>query len=85
MLPVATPGNNHRTVWLGSGGAGKTRTLNNVVETLAVVYFGEGRHAAATHSNHAAQKLGARGRTMRATNGLLMVDSLQTARLRLNP
>ena len=38
----------------------------------------------AAQSNHAAQNLGPRGRTLHSCNGLLMTDSLQTARLRLN-
>ena len=54
-LPLATPQNNHRVVWLGGGGVGKT-----------------------------VQGLGPRGRTLHATNSLLMTDSLQTAQLRLN-
>ncbi len=85
FLPVATAENNHRAVWLGGGGVGKTFTLQNVVEPLAVAYFGKTGHAAAAQSNHAAQNLGSRGRTLHASNGLLMADSLQTARLRLNP
>ena len=35
LLPVATPTNNHRAVWLGGGGVGKTRTLNMVVQPMA--------------------------------------------------
>ena len=54
------------------------------MEPLAVAFFGENGYAAAAQSNHAAQNLGARGRTLHAANGLLMADSLQTARLRLN-
>ena len=34
-LPVATLDNNHRAVWLGGGGVGKTHTLCKVVEPLA--------------------------------------------------
>ena len=30
LCPVATPDNNHRAVWLGGGGVGKTRTLTKV-------------------------------------------------------
>ena len=30
LCPVATPDNNHRAVWLGGGGVGKTRTLSKV-------------------------------------------------------
>ena len=85
FLPVATAENNHRAVWLGGGGVGKTHTLTQVVEPLAVTYFGESGYAAAAQSNHAAQNLGPRGRTLHTANGLLMTDSLQTARLRLNP
>ena len=84
QLPVATAANNHRAVWLGGGGVGKTRTLQKVVEPLAVAYFGDNGYAAAAQSNHAAQNLGLRGRTLHAANGLLMTDSLQTAKLRLN-
>ncbi len=40
MLPVATPSNNHRAVWLGGGGVGKTRTLSLVVRRLAETFFG---------------------------------------------
>ena len=54
------------------------------MEPLAVAFFGENGYAAAAQANHAAQNLGARGRTLHAANGLLMADSLQTARLRLN-
>ena len=85
FLPVATADNSHRAVWLGGGGVGKTHTLTQVVEPLAVAYFGEASYAAAAQSNHAAQNLGPRGRTLHTANGLLMTDSLQTARLRLNP
>jgi len=85
FLPVATPDNNHRAVWLGGGGVGKTRTLNKVVEPLGVTFFGANGYAAAAQANHAAQNLGPRGRTLHSSNGLLMTDSLQTARLRLNP
>ena len=84
FLPVATAENNHRAVWLGGGGVGKTHTLTEVVEPLAVTYFGESGYAAAAQSNHAAQNLRPRGRTLHAANGLLMTDSLQTTRLRLN-
>jgi len=38
----------------------------------------------AAQANHAAQNLGPRGRTLHAPNGLLMTDSLQMAKLRLN-
>ena len=84
-LPVATPINNHRAIWLGGGGVGKTRTLCMVVQPLAETYFGPGGYAAAAQSNQAAQNLGSRSRTLHAANGILMGDSLQTARLRLNP
>ena len=83
-LPVATPDNNHRAIWLGGGGCGKTRTLEKVVEPLAEVYFGTLGYSAAASSNAAAQNLGDRGRTLHNANGLLFGDSLQTARLRLN-
>jgi len=83
-LPLATPKNNHRAVWLGGGGVGKTHTLRKVVEPLAETFFGPDGYNAAAQSNHAAQGLGPRGRTLHASNGLLMTDSLQTARLRLN-
>eukprot|EP00972_Heterocapsa_arctica_P090695 13382692-Heterocapsa_arctica.AAC.1 len=39
-LPVATPANNLRAVWLGGGGVGKTRTLAMVVQPLAETFFG---------------------------------------------
>ena len=84
LLPVATATNNHRAVWLGGGGVGKTHTLTKVVEPLAVTYFGDSGYGAAAQANHAAQNLGPRGRTLHAANGLTMVSSLQTARLRLN-
>ena len=41
-------------------------------------------YSATAQSNQAAQNLGSRGRTLHAANCLLMTDSLQTARLRLN-
>ena len=85
FLPVATPDNNHRAVWLGGGGVGKTRTLTLVVEPLGITYFGSNGYGAAAQANQAAQNLGPRGRTLHSSNGLLMTDSLQTARLRLNP
>ena len=74
----------HRAVWLGGGGVGKTRTLSMVVQPLAETYFGPEGYCATAQSNHAAQNLGNRGRTLHAANGLLMTDSLQTARLRCN-
>ena len=40
LLPVAASSNNHRSLWLGGGGVGKTFTLNNVVQPLAETYFG---------------------------------------------
>ena len=83
-LPVVTAEKNHRAIWLGGGGVGKTRTLCMVVQPLAETYFGPEGYAAAAQSNHAAQNLGSRSRTLHAANGLLMRDSLQTARLRLN-
>ena len=83
-LPVATPENNHRDVWLGGGGVGNTHTLAHVVEPLAVAYFGESGYAAVAQSNHAAQNLGPRGRTLHGANGLHMTDSVQTTRLRLD-
>ena len=85
LLPVATPTNNHRAVWLGGGGVGKTYTLLKVVQPLAETFFGPDGYSAEAASNAAAQNLGSRGRTIHAANGLLMTDSLQTARLRLNP
>ena len=84
LLPVATATGNHRAVWMGGGGVGKTHTLTRVVEPLGVAYFGESGYAAAAQANAAAQNLGPRGRTMHSSNGLLMTDSLQTAKLRLN-
>jgi hypothetical protein len=68
-LPVATAENNHRAVWLGGGGVGKTRTLCLVVEPLAVTYYGVDGYLATAQANHAAQNLGPRGRTLHAANG----------------
>ena len=85
LLPVATAANNHRALWLGGGGVGKTRTLIKVVQPLAETFFGPDGYGAAAQSNHAAQNLGSKGRTLHSANGLLQSDSLQTARLRLNP
>jgi hypothetical protein len=85
LLPVATSTNSHRAVWLGGGGVGKTRTLCMVLQPLAETLFGPSGYSAAAQSNHAAQNLGSRGRTLLSASGLLMTDSLQTARLRLNP
>ena len=42
LPPVATLANNHRAVWLGGGGVGKTRTLTMVVQPLAEAFFGPG-------------------------------------------
>ena len=64
LLPVATPDNNHRAVWLGGGGVGKTHTLTKVVEPLAITFFGPRGYGAAAQANHAAQNLGPRGRTL---------------------
>lgn len=83
-LPVTTPTNNHRALWLGGGGVGKTRTLEMVVQSVAETCFGHDGFAVAAQSNHAAQDLGPKGRTLHAANGLVMTDSLQTARRRLN-
>ena len=85
LLPVATASNNHRALWLGGGGVGKTYTLNQVVQPLAETYFGPDGYCATAHANQAAQNLGPKGRTLYSANGLLMTDSLQTARLDLNP
>ena len=81
---LARPTGNHRAVWLGGGGVGKTRTLKLVVEPLATTFFGNDGYLATAQSNHAAHNLGPRGRTIHAANGLLALDSLQTAKLRLN-
>ena len=70
---------------LGGGGVGKTHTLSRVIEPMAITYFGEGGYLAKAQSNYAAHNLGSRGRTIHSANGILMSDSLQTARLRLNP
>ena len=85
LLPVGTSSGNHRAVWLGGGGVGKTHTLSRVIEPMAITYFGEGGYLAKAQSNHAAHNLGSRGRTIHSANGILMSDSLQTARVRLNP
>ena len=71
LLPVATAGNNHKAVWLGGGGVGKTRTLSMVVQPLAETLFGAGGYSAT-----AQQMLGSRGRTLHAANGLLMAQPL---------
>ena len=84
LLPVGTSSGNHRAVWLGGGGVGKTHTLSRVIEPMAITYFGEGGYLAKAQSNHAAHNLGSRGRTIHSANGILMSDCLQTARLRLN-
>ena len=84
-LPVARRANNHRAVWLGGGGVGKTHTLCKVVQPLAETFFGPDGYSATAYSNHAAQNLGSKGRTLHSANGLHLNDSLQTARLRLNP
>ena len=84
-LPVATSNNNHRSLWLGASGVGKTFTLNSVVQPLAETYFGPDGYCATAHANHAAQNLGPKGRTLYSANGLLMTDSLQTVRLKLGP
>jgi len=81
---LAKAAGNHRAVWLGGGGVGKTRTLKLVVEPLAITFFGRGGYLATAQSNHAAHNLGPRGRTIHAANGLLAMDSMQTAKLRLN-
>ena len=81
---LARPAGNHRAVWLGGGGVGKTRTLKLVVEPLATTFFGSDGYLATAQSNHAAHNLGSRGRTIHSANGLLAFDSLQTAKLRLN-
>ena len=49
-----------------------------------MTFFGVNGYLPAVQSNHAAQNLGPRGRTLHSCNGLKMTDSLQTARLRLN-
>ena len=84
FLPVATASGNHRAVWLGGSGVGKTHTLSKVIEPMAVTYFGEDGYVAKAQSNHAARNLGPRGRTIHSANCLRMPDSMQIARLRLN-
>ena len=84
LLPIATATGNHRAIWLGGGGAGKTRTLRQVVEPLAHTYFGPRGYLPTAQSNHAAHNLGPHGRTLHNANGLVAHGSLQTARLRLN-
>jgi hypothetical protein len=83
-LPVVTEENNHRAVWLGGGGVGKTHTLTRVVEPLAVTYYGEAGYLATAHANQAVHNLGPRARTVYSANGMLAKQSLQTPRLRLN-
>ena len=84
LLPVTTALNNHRALWLGGGGVGKTRTLKRVVEPLALTFFGPDGYAATAQANAAAQNLGSKGRTIHSANGLSLQDSLQTARLQPN-
>jgi hypothetical protein len=84
LSPVATPAGNHRALRLGGGGVRKTRTLRLVVEPPGAAFFGEDGYLATAQSNHAAQNLGPRGRTLSAGNRLLAIDSLQTARARPN-
>ena len=84
LLPIATATGNHEALWLGGGGVGKTRTLTQVVEPMAVTYFGKNGYLATAQANHAAQQLGPRGRTLHTANGLLATSSLQTAKLALN-
>ncbi len=45
-LPVAKTADNHRAVWLGGGGVGKSRTLGLVVKPFAHTYFGSDGHSA---------------------------------------
>ena len=85
LLPVATAADNHRALWLGGGGVGKTYTLNSVVQPLAETFFGPDGYCATAHANHAAQNLGPKGRTLYSANGLLMTDSLKTSQLGLKP
>ena len=70
-----------RSSWEGSVFLTQTLLHN---EPLAETYFGPEGFCATAQSNHAAQNLGSRGRTLHAANGLLMADSLQTARLGCN-
>ena len=56
-----------------------------VVQPLAETFFGPDGYSATAQSNHAAQNLSSKGRTLHSANGLLQSDSLQTARLRLTP
>ena len=85
LLPLSSESGNHRAAWLGGGAVGKTRTMRLVVEPLAVSYWGPQGYLPTAQSNHAAQELGPRGRTLHAANALLATSSLQTARLRLTP
>ena len=59
--------------------------LCKVAQPLAETFFGRDGYIATALPNHAAQNLGSKGRTLHTANGLLFADSLQTARLRLNP
>ena len=83
-LPVASSSGNHRALWLGGGGVGKTRTLRRVIEPLATTYFGDDGYLATAQSNLGARNLGPRGRTLHVANGLTAASSLRTAALRLN-
>jgi hypothetical protein len=74
LLPVAPATGNHRAVWLGGGGVGKTRTLSKVVEPMAITYFGEQGYLGKAQSKHAAHNLEPRARTMHSSSGPLMAD-----------
>ncbi len=82
-LPLATRFNNHKAIWLGGGGVGKTHTLCMVGQPLATIYFGPDGYSATAHSNNAAQNFSSCGRKPRSANGLLITDSRQTARPKL--
>ena len=85
LLPLCGASRVHRALWLGGGGVGKSHTLRQVVEPLAVTFYGPQGYLATAHANQACQNLGPRGRTLHNANGLMALSSLQTARLRLNP
>ena len=77
-LPVASSSGNHRALWLGGGGVGKTRTLRRVIEPLATTYFGDEGYLATAQSNLGARNLGPRGRTMHVASGMIAVGSMRT-------
>ena len=75
---------NHRAIWLGGGGVGKTYTLSMVVRPLFLLFYGPESYLVECMSNAGARHHKKYGRTMHAANGLLAFDSLKTPNLHLN-